>query len=438
MLLRIPKIFNETDLVYLVGGGASLQGFDFKKLEGKPHIAINYAYRFCPNASMAFSGDKRFMMEHIGAFARYYKGEYVVTSWQGATYEQDKESRLVIVPASMDRYFSHDAAQLGGHYNSGIQAINVAYLAGARRVVLLGYDCTKINGRGHYHNGYVCDTPEGSYARYADEFDALGAYLETAAPDLKIYNASPVSEIKSFEKVKLNDDLTIGESTALAMRVLDVMDDKKIAEIEEKKYRKMWGIKRYRKSSPAEKYGMDGFLSAFEFIGEGHLVADYGCGTGRVSRKLQQLGFVVVAVDITEKCFDAEVQPYVSSDDYDDKTMGSECIDGTQPIGFYKRALWDMRGVPSTDFFLCCDVMEHIPEEKVDAVLAEIASLTGVGGFFAIATKDDTHGKLIDEKLHLTVKDADWWGSKMLLHFNVKSVKIEDGRVEIAVTKKGE
>lgn len=434
-MYRIPHIFDENDIVYLIGGGASLVDFDFKKLDGKRHIAINYAYRKCPNADIAFSGDKRFMIEHIDAFQRYYKGKYVVTSWGGATYETKKEPRLIITPASVDRYFSTESNVLGGHFNSGIQAINMAYLAGARNLVLLGYDCTKINGRGHYHNGYKEETPEGSYARYADEFDALGAFLVDAAPDLKIYNASPVSEITAFQKVKLNDDLSIGETMAVAVRVKHVMPDKDIADIEEDKYKRMWANPHYRLCSPAERHGVDDFLKAFDFKGEGHPVADYGCGSGRATLALRNMGFIMLAVDITEHCFDDAVKPFVVCDDFPD--TGDKPVDGIEPIGFYKRALWDMHGVPPTDFFLCCDVMEHIPEEKVDAVLKEIAKKTIVGGFFAISTREDSHGKRIGEVLHLTVKDAEWWGIAIGLHFNISSVIVGDGRVDFTVTTKG-
>lgn len=414
--MRVPKIFNETEIVYLIGGGTSLDGFDFKKLEGKRCIAINQAYRHVPNADIAYSGDKRFVMENIHAYGRYYKGKYIATSWQGAEFELKYEPRFIILPASRDRYFSKEETLLGGQFNSGIQSINLAYLAGARNLVLLGFDCTKVNGRGHFHNAYPEEAPESSYARYADEFDAIGAYLESAAPDLKIYNASAISQITAFQKVQLLDDLSVGENIGIPVRLLEHDSDHKIEEAEERKYKSMWEMNVYRNSSPAQKYGIDGLLEAFDFVGEGHLLADYGCGTGRATLALQEMGFTVHGVDITETCLDEDVRG---------------------KFEFFKAPLWNMAGIPAMDYFICCDVMEHIPESKVDAVLEQIRIRTGVGGFFAISTVDDNHGRLIGETLHLTIRDAEWWGIAIGLHFNIASVKINDGRVDFTVTTKG-
>ena len=42
----IPGHFAKQD-VFITGGGPSLEGFDFKRLESKNTICINHAYRYC-------------------------------------------------------------------------------------------------------------------------------------------------------------------------------------------------------------------------------------------------------------------------------------------------------------------------------------------------------------------------------------------------------
>jgi len=61
------------------------------------------------------------------------------------------------------------------------------------------------------------------------------------------------------------------------------------------------------------------------------------------------------------------------------------------------------------DGVICCDVMEHIPEEAVQDTLQKILSHAGKFAFFAIAT--ELANKSLPEGLncHLTVKPKGWW-----------------------------
>jgi hypothetical protein len=58
--------------------------------------------------------------------------------------------------------------------NSGYQAINLAWLAGARRMRLVGYDMRNVNGRTHHHGDHpgVLHRPM-VYERWLPKFDAL-------------------------------------------------------------------------------------------------------------------------------------------------------------------------------------------------------------------------------------------------------------------------
>jgi hypothetical protein len=52
-----------------------------------------------------------------------------------------------------------------------------------------------------------------------------------------------------------------------------------------------------------------------------------------------------------------------------------------------------------------------IPPEDVDLVIANILDSTP-RAFFQIATIPDGYGAAIGQRLHLTVKDHDWWAAK--------------------------
>jgi SAM-dependent methyltransferase len=71
------------------------------------------------------------------------------------------------------------------------------------------------------------------------------------------------------------------------------------------------------------------------------------------------------------------------------------------------------------DFLVCADVMEHIPEECVEEVLADCASLLTPDGkaFFSIAGKEAYKSFQDGENLHCTIQPIEWWLKKLKRHF---------------------
>ncbi len=161
-------------------------------------------------------------------------------------------------------------------------------------------------------------------------------------------------------------------------------------ESEAQKYRQMWGIAAYRRHSPGESI----IKQAERWFSTQGTVNDYGLGTGRGAQYLQTAGYDVLGIDIADNCRDVSV---------------------TVPL--HVACLWGGLDVRRADWALCTDVMEHIPPEHVDAVLANIAKHTTKGAFFQIATTPDRMGALIGKPLHLTVQNKQWWSVKLSEHF---------------------
>jgi len=71
------------------------------------------------------------------------------------------------------------------------------------------------------------------------------------------------------------------------------------------------------------------------------------------------------------------------------------------------------------DLLLCCEVLEHVPEEETDDFLKECVRV-GKNCFFSIATKMDAY------KTHINVHSPQWWLDKFdelslkVLHFEFK------------------
>lgn len=87
--------------------------------------------------------------------------------------------------------------------------------------------------------------------------------------------------------------------------------------------------------------------------------------------------------------------------------------------------LWDHPPLDRVDWIFCCDVMEHLPPEKVGLVLDRIFKECRKGGYFQIHHREDrwigASGKMHD--LHLTIRPLGWWTSKLIEHgFDVTEI----------------
>lgn len=147
------------------------------------------------------------------------------------------------------------------------------------------------------------------------------------------------------------------------------------------------------------------FLAIFkDQIDKGDRVIDFGCGTGKSSKFLTKAGLDVFLVDFCENCLDIEI-----------------FIQAMRPksnIQFFQECLWDLtEAVKPSEWIICFDVLEHIPEGKVDWVLEEMASRMKKGGLLHICLREDICGELIGDILHVTVKPENWWLKKIDRHF---------------------
>jgi 2-polyprenyl-3-methyl-5-hydroxy-6-metoxy-1,4-benzoquinol methylase len=174
---------------------------------------------------------------------------------------------------------------------------------------------------------------------------------------------------------------------------------------ERRKYEKIWSsFPEYRLYSPAD-YITPIFLLYFQKrIEKGDSVIDFGCGPGRSAVALLEAGLKIHLVDICENCLDPEIfSSYLKS-----------------AFQFTRATLWDLPGdLPPSEWGICFDVLEHIPEEKVDAVLRGMSLRMKKGGLLAIHLTKDQFGEQVGESLHLTIRSADWWKEKVGRYFSI-------------------
>ncbi len=88
--------------------------------------------------------------------------------------------------------------------NSGAGAISLACFAGARRVLMLGYDCQRTGGKAHWHG----DHPKGlGNAGSINKWPGQFAKLKAAMAGVEIINCSRETALRCFPRARLEDCL---------------------------------------------------------------------------------------------------------------------------------------------------------------------------------------------------------------------------------------
>lgn len=89
--------------------------------------------------------------------------------------------------------------------NSGYQAINIAYLAGAKRIILAGYDLRFPGGRSHAHDGHRVAVGEDRYHQYARTYATMLPQLAKAG--VEVVQTTLDSAVRCFPMRSLDEAL---------------------------------------------------------------------------------------------------------------------------------------------------------------------------------------------------------------------------------------
>ena len=132
----------------------------------------------------------------------------------------------------------------------------------------------------------------------------------------------------------------------------------------------------------------------------GETVVDWGCGSGKASKLLYDYGLDVTAVDFAFNCLDEDI----------------ELLTKDNPMfRFIEHDIGKYIALPS-EYGFCVDVLEHLPEDEVDAALDSML-YNSKHLFLQIDTAKDgfgQHPEIQEENLHLTVKPYQYWLDKLV------------------------
>lgn len=164
-----------------------------------------------------------------------------------------------------------------------------------------------------------------------------------------------------------------------------------IIEIAERiKYERVWQEDAYRQVCHSETLWTEHRKC---FPDEFGTALDIGCGLGNMVTRWNDAGVDAYGVDIAGNCLSESV-----AESYADKVF-------VCPIWLFVRQPIEGK----FDVGVCADVMEHIPNDKVDESLRHIAACCE----HVVFKIDHVANSFIGETLHLTIEPVQWWLEQM-------------------------
>lgn len=185
-------------ICFCLASGPSMRAEDVEAIRGLGHvIAINNTVFLAPWADVLYSCDRAWWLAYADQIADF-KGRRVALAQDGLP------DCVEGMPWSYASGLGLDCIHTGN--NSGYQAINLAYLMGAKKIVLLGYDMQH-PGK-HWHPPHPA--PLGNFSRGMPElcipkFKALADYLQ--AQGIEVINATRETALTCFKRSTLAEAL---------------------------------------------------------------------------------------------------------------------------------------------------------------------------------------------------------------------------------------
>lgn len=210
MRSQISRDWEGQDVI-VVGGGSSLTNFDFTTLIGRNVIGVNEAFRLgVSTVPRLIFGDIEWWNRNKWALEDYVKKSGgVLYSISPGTERLNMPYLQQLTRLSLGCSFQPD--KLAWNYSTGAAAVNLAFLLGAKRIFLLGFDMTAPNGESHWHRYRKKVTGEESFARFMKGFEQLAIHLKKV-PGLKVYNVGDgTSRLSEFEKITFDEFFKITE-----------------------------------------------------------------------------------------------------------------------------------------------------------------------------------------------------------------------------------
>lgn len=200
---KIPNLSIEK--VVIIGGGPSLRGTDWSKLRDMMcfHnyyvIGTNAAYKTGICNCLIF-GDKKFWDWNNKELVALTIPVICVNS-------SIHHNRIhTVCRLGMGWVCDREKCQLAWNLNSGAAAINLAYLFGAKKILLLGYDMRTVEGKNNFHDFHKRGSDfKPKFEEFLRRFRYVAEGVKQAG--IEVINCTPGSSLPYFPIMSLKEAL---------------------------------------------------------------------------------------------------------------------------------------------------------------------------------------------------------------------------------------
>jgi hypothetical protein len=191
------------ETVVCIASGPSLTAEDVNSVRGKAKvIVVNTSFRLAPWADVLHACDAgwwtHYFAEAVGVMG-------TAERWTCAARARD-QFHLNYIVGSRVKGLSKKPDQIHTGGNSGYQAIGLAHLWGAKRILLLGYDMMRSGGRTHWHADHPSRLGNGGrFHEWCKEMNALASDAKQIG--LEIINCSRKTALTCFPRSTIQEAL---------------------------------------------------------------------------------------------------------------------------------------------------------------------------------------------------------------------------------------
>jgi len=155
-------------------------------------IVTNTTYKIAPWADVLYGFDVAWWKSHVADVCLNFVGERCSQANLPQRY------RVTHLPSQRFKNFG----------NSGTAAMALAFYRGAREIIMVGYDCKREGGRGHWHADHpkpLGNISDRTLNSWMPSFSKLADFLK--GKGVKVVNASRSTALTCFDRLSLENAL---------------------------------------------------------------------------------------------------------------------------------------------------------------------------------------------------------------------------------------
>lgn len=209
----VDKIYHEfeNETVICIASGPSVTQQQVKVVQntGHPVIVVNNSFKLAPWADILFATDVLWWYKYYNEVADEFSGDLWTIDGVGDHFvKKTGKTNPPIKQVAYDRELGLGKVRVNHGGNSGYIAINLAYLMGAKKIVLIGYDHQHTDGKTHWHG----DHDRKHFRQNAGDTDRWLSNLNWLLYDLKregidVVNCSLQTAIETCRRGTLEDEI---------------------------------------------------------------------------------------------------------------------------------------------------------------------------------------------------------------------------------------